>query len=240
MDKIALITGSTRGIGKQIGIDLLHKGYFVYFNFAHDAESAKQLDYELINKYLLENFKIIKANLSSIKGAEILISNINKPLDVLIFNAGITDRTKFGEINLNKWYEVFNVNLNIPFYITQKLKDKINQTGKIIFISSISGLTTDSVSISYGVSKAAINMLVPYLAKEFKDKKITVNSVAPGYIDTSWHITKNKEQIDNIIKKCLANRLGTPEEVSKIVIAIIDNNFINGQCIRCDGGFNII
>ena len=149
----------------------------------------------------------------------------------------MTDRTEFGKITLENWNEVFNLNLTNQFFLVQKLKDKINPNGKIIFISSIAGCTTDSTSIAYGVSKGAIHVLVPYLAKEFADKKITVNAVAPGYIDTDWHKEKSKEQIKRIEKKCLANRLGTVQEVSKAVLSIIDNDFINGQIVRCDGGF---
>jgi 3-oxoacyl-[acyl-carrier protein] reductase len=80
-------------------------------------------------------------------------------------------------------------------------------------------------------------MLVPYLAKEFTDKKITVNAIAPGYIMTDWHKGKSQTQLKRIAKKCLAGRLGTSEEVSKAVLSVIDNDFINGQVIRVDGGF---
>jgi len=238
MIKTALITGSTRGIGKQIGLDLLNKGYFVYFNYANNDLEAENLYHKLKINYN-NKFMIIRANLSSIYEADKLLWQIKDNLDVLVLNAGITDRTPFGDIQVDKWVEVFNVNLNIPFYIIQKLKNKINSNGKIIFISSISGCTTDSVSISYGVSKGAINILVPYLAKEFAEKKITVNSVVPGYIDTDWHKDKPEEQIKRIEKKCLAHRLGTTEEISKVVLSIIENNFINAQIIRVDGGFGL-
>jgi 3-oxoacyl-[acyl-carrier protein] reductase len=129
------------------------------------------------------------------------------------------------------------MNLTIPVFLIQALKDNINQNGKILFISSISGCTTDSTSIAYGVSKGAIHVLVPYLAKEFAPLHITVNAIAPGYIDTNWHIGKSPEQIKRIEKKCLVNRLGTTKEISKAVQSIIDNDFINGQVIKVDGGF---
>lgn len=232
MNKTAFITGSTKGIGKQVGLDLLNKNYFVYFN-GRTEQSCCDLGIELKNK---ENFTILKADLSEIDKIDWIKKQISI-LDVLVLNAGITDRTPFGKVSLYNWQKVFDTNLTVPFFLIQSLKDKIKPNGKIIFISSISGLTTDSVSIAYGVSKAAINMLVPYLAKEFAEKKITVNAVAPGYIDTTWHRSKSKSQLKRIEKKCLANRLGTPEEVSKAVLAIINNNFINGQIIRVDGGF---
>ena len=239
----ALITGSTKGIGKQIGIDLLDKDYFVYFN-GHTQQSIEQLKKEIsyrdCDKDYLPTFNIILQDLSTIE-SNISLGNYfkenNKYLDVLVLNLGITDRTPFGEIKPSEWNKVLETNLSGAFFLIQSLKDNINENGKIIFISSISGCTTDSTSIAYGVSKGAIHILVPYLAKEFADKKITVNAVAPGYIVTEWHKDKSKAQLKRIEKKCLANRLGIPEEVSKVVLAIIDNDFINAQIIRVDGGF---
>jgi len=234
--KIAFVTGSTKGIGRQIGIDLLKQGYYVYFNYANDDLEATHLAEEL---FLYEgNFSIIKANLSDSSGVLNIIFQLPK-VDILVLNAGMTDRTPFGQVLISNWNKVFEMNLTVPFFLVQSLKDKISPNGKIIFISSISGIVPDSVSISYGVSKAAINMLVLYLAKEFANKKITVNAIAPGYTDTTWHSNKSKEQIKRIEKKCLANRLGTVQEVSKAVMSVIDNNFINGQILRCDGGFGL-
>lgn len=232
--KNILITGSTRGIGKQIGLDLLDKNYFVYFN-GHTKKSCHKLKLELgtkkKNNIIVQDFSKMEFNIS--------ISDI-KSLDVLVLNIGITDRTPFGKITFANWQRVFNTNLTIPFFLVQELKDKIKPNGKIIFISSISGCTTDSTSIAYGVSKGAIHVLVPYLAKEFADKKITVNAIVPGYIDTNWHQNKSKAQIKRIEKKHLVNRLGTTKEISKAVMAVIENDFINAQVIRVDGGFGLL
>jgi 3-oxoacyl-[acyl-carrier protein] reductase len=243
--KTALITGSTKGIGRQIGLDLLDKDYFVYFN-GHTHESTKQLkqdiDFRDADTDYLSTFNVIWRDLSTIE-SNITLGNYfkdnNRQLDVLILNLGITDRTSFGNIQSSSWNKVLETNLSGAFFLIQSLKDNINSEGKIIFISSISGIVPDSVSISYGVSKAAINMLVPYLAKEFASKKITVNAIAPGYIDTEWHNSKSKAQIKRITKKCLANRLGTTKEISKAVLSIIDNDFINGQILRVEGAFGL-
>jgi 3-oxoacyl-[acyl-carrier protein] reductase len=231
--KTVLVTGSSQGIGLQIGLDLLKSNYFVYFN-ARTKDSlikmARNWNYEG------SHCDFIPANLSNIKNI-IKITDSIVDLDVLVLNIGITDRTPFEQINVNDWDSVFNTNLKIPFFLVQALRNKIAYNGRIIFISSISGYTTDSTSIHYGVSKGAINHLVPYLAKEFADRKITVNAIAPGYIDTNWHLGKSPEQIKRIESKCLANRLGTVQEISKAVVAIINNDFINAQVIRVDGGF---
>lgn len=234
--KTAFITGSTQGIGRQIGIDLLKKGYFVYFNGRSD-DSITNLEREL---YDYNNYEIIKEDLSIIDNAIDLASDFKAKhitFDVIIFNLGITDRTPFGEVRINKWQEVFDTNLNIPFFMTQTLRNNINKGGKIVFISSISGCTTDSRSIAYGVSKGAIHVLVPYLAKEFAEKKITVNAIVPGYINTNWHKEKLPDQIKRIEEKHLVKRLGTVKEISKAVLSVIDNDFINAQILRIDGGF---
>lgn len=239
--KTALITGSTKGIGREIGLDLLDRGYHVTFNYAHDTKGAELLKKQLNDPRLSRikgDYQIIRADLSDIERIHNIICHIDN-LDVLILNAGITDRTPFGEVLPSNWQKVFDTNLTVPFFLIQALKDKINPNGRIIFISSISGIITDSTSISYGVSKAAINMLVPYLAKEFADKKITVNAVAPGYTMTDWHSKKSKAQIKRIEKKILLKRFSTPAEISSTVLHLIDNGYINGQVIRVDGGFQL-
>ena len=224
--KTAFITGSSKGIGRQIGEDLMKKKVYVYFNGRRTLQ--------MHGSYR----SFITADLSDMKSINKIAKKIDK-LDILILNVGTTDRTEFGNITLENWNSVLDLNLTNQFFLIQKLKDKMQANGRIIFISSISSIVPDSVSIAYGVSKAAVNALVMYLAKEFANKKITVNAIAPGYIDTDWHREKPKDQIERIAKKCLAKRLGTTEEISKAVQAIIDNDFINGQVIRVDGGFGL-
>lgn len=235
--KTALITGSTKGIGKQIGLDLLAKGCFVIFN-SHTQESANQLSKELEETNYSHQNLIYVEDLSKYNSA-MDFSTVFKNIDYLIWNTGITDRTAFGNISIDNWNKVFEANLTVPFFVIQELKDRINNGGKIILISSILGIIPESVSISYGVSKAAINMMVPYLAKEFKEKLITVNAIAPGFVDTDWHKNKSPEQIKRIKEKCLANRFATTVEISKLALTIIDNDYINGQIIRIDGGYGL-
>ena len=232
--KTAIVVGSSRGIGKQIGIDLLRKGYFVFFN-GRDENTLSELSKELAHRGYAA-FGLIKADCSKIENIDSLLM---EKVSVIVWNVGMTDRTSFGEITPKSWKEVFEANVDAPLFYLQAMKNNISLNGKIILISSILGIEPKSRSISYGVSKAAINMLVPYLAKEFSNKNITVNAVAPGFINTSWHEGKTEEQLKKIMNECLAERLGTVEEVSKVVMSIIDNDFINAQVIRVDGGYGL-
>jgi len=229
----AFITGSTSGIGKQIGIDLLNSNYFVYFHGTSVEKSNK------IKSMLTDNtnYNIIISDLNN--NIEYINKHI-KNIDILILNAGITDRTPFGLITKDNWDKVLNINFTNQFFLIQALKDKINKNGRIIFISSILSKIPRGSSISYAVSKSAINTVVPYLAKEFASKNITVNSICPGFIeDTNWHDGKSTEQIDRIKKQILLKRFGKTKEVSSLVQEIIKNQYINGSIINITGGYGI-
>lgn len=230
--KKVLITGGTKGIGKAIAYALSGKNTQLFLNYFNDEESAKQTQKEI------QNTVLIKANLSTFKETYKIFNRIEK-LDYVIFNVGITDRTPFGNIQIEQWDKVFRTNLTIPFFMIQSLKNRINENGRIIFITSISGSIPDSVSISYGVSKASANMLVKYLAKEFAPKKITVNAIAPAYTMTDWHCNKTKAQIERISQKNLLKRFAKPEEIAKSVMMVIENDYITGQVISVDGGFGL-
>jgi len=233
-NKIALITGGTKGIGRAIANALTKQNVHLFINYANDEDSAKKTKREL-------KATIIQADMSKYIGFNKFLIDIRKmkKLDYLILNVGITDRTPFGKINFYNWDKVFRTNLTIPFMLVQALKNRINENGKIVFISSISGIIPDSSSISYGVSKASINMLVKYLAKEFAPKKITVNAIAPAYVNTGWHVSKSKAQIKRIEQKNLLKRFAEPEEIAKAVMMVIENDYITGQTIQVDGGFGL-
>jgi 3-oxoacyl-[acyl-carrier protein] reductase len=230
--KIALITGGTRGIGRAIAYELWHRDVRLFLNYANDEESAKQTLLEL------PKIQLLQADMSTFEGANKVYNKINK-IDYVILNVGITDRTPFGAVSIQDWDKVFRTNLSIPFFLLQALKDKINKNGRIVFITSISGIVPDSVSICYGVSKASENMLVQYLAKEFAPKKITVNAIAPGYVMTDWHRNKTGDQMERIANKTLLKRFASPEEIAKAVMMLIENDYITGQIIRVDGGFGL-
>ena len=158
------------------------------------------------------------------------------PVDILILNAGITDRSKFGEITRTEWDRVVKFNLTDPFFLVQNTE--INPDGRIIFISSVLAEMPHSSSISYPVTKAAINAMVKNLVKHFAADRTTVNAVVPGFIDTDWHKSKSIETLGNIKNRIALNRFGTVVEVSSLVLQIIENGYINGQVLTVDGGYD--
>lgn len=239
MDKVAVVTGGTRGIGKNIVIDLVHKGYRVIVNYSKSDEAAAELLNELPE--YKDKIRLLKADLSHKDSLQYFLDRIDEytgTIDVLILNCGATSRDELKNVSFETWEHVMNVNLNIPFFIVQKLENKINNKGRIIFISSVLGVKPDSLSIQYGVSKAAIISLTQYLVKYFIGRSITVNSVSPGFVDTEWQKSKPEDIRNRIINKIPAKRFASTQEISDTCMFLINNGYITGQNIIVDGGYS--
>lgn len=224
----ALVTGSTKGIGNAIADILVKNGYVVLRN---GREKNTQCD------------NYIQADLSDIEGVEKLVTGVSKytnRLDCIVFNAGATCRKSFKDIEYKEWQKVMDTNVNIPFMLAQQFYDFMTENGNIIFISSAMGLKPHATSIPYGVSKAAVNMMAQCLVREFASKKIRVNVVCPGFIDTEWQKEKPEWLREKIVNKTAMNRFGTPQEVAKTCMSICENSYINGAIISVDGGYDLM
>lgn len=134
---------------------------------------------------------------------------------------------------------VMNANLNMPFFLIQQLAEHMAEYGNIIFISSVLSLQPHATSIPYGVSKAAVNMLAQCLVKEFIERKIRVNVICPGFIDTEWQKEKPSWLREKIIEKVAMKRFGTPEEIADICVSLCRNTYINGAIVTVDGGYDM-
>lgn len=238
INKYALVTSSTSGIGKAIGKILLKHGYYVFFNYSKNEENREKLENEIVD--YKRQYSIIKADLSDYNSIDILFNKIIKITDVLdcvVLNTGITNRNTFENININQWNIIMDTNLNIPFFIVQRFSKMIKNDGRIIFIGSVLGILPHAISISYAVSKAGLHMLAKSLVKVFKDRNITVNVIAPGFIDTDWQLSKDPDHRKRIENKIALGRFGKPEEVAEICMSVVENQYINGAVINIDGGY---
>ena len=235
----AIVTGGTRGIGKQICIDLLRKGYFVITNYSNDDSSAEACRSEF-SKYSghFEVIKIDQANLIDLENFVSFIGDRTKEIHCIVCNTGTTLKKAFGATTNNEWEKIFMVNLHSHFYLIRDLNALIQNNAKIIFIGSMLAELPHATSLAYGVSKAAIHALAKNLVKEFSEREITVNIIAPGFVETAWQKDKPLEIRKNIYNKTAMKRFATVEEVSMACMMILENNFINGATISVDGGYN--
>lgn len=240
MKKYALVTASTKGIGKAIGKVLLEKDYYVFFNYANNDVNASLFEKELLA--YKDKYFIIKADLSKYEGIDILINcitSVTSSIDCIILNAGDTCKVPFNEIRPEQWEKVIATNVNIPFFTIQKMDHLLKDNGRIIFISSHLGVFPHATSIPYSVSKAANIMLARSLVKVYKSRGITVNAVAPGFVNTDWHKTKESDHKKRIENKIALGRFAYPEEIASICAHIIENEYLNGAVLQIDGGYDM-
>ncbi len=240
-EKYAIVTGSTKGIGRAIAIALLQNGYHVIMNYATD-DIAYQTFLEENQKYK-NKIDCIKLNLNTYENAMEFckkVLQITQKIDVFILNCGVTEKSEFGKIDKSAWENAMNINLNCPFYLIQGLNSCLRNSsaGRIILISSIMGKYPHSTSLVYNVSKAAVISLCKSLVKYFCENQITVNCICPGFIDTPYHKDRPIESYNRICKKIALHRFGTAEEVASICMEIIKNQYINGASIDIHGGYD--
>jgi len=232
--KYALVTGSTKGIGYAITKKLMKSGYFVYMNYANDDTTANAIDLPK------DMHRIIRADLSTENGAEILTSSIKDEknnLDCIVLNAGATCRKTFNDVTYADWSTVMNANVTIPFFLCKELSPLTNEHGSIIFIGSDLGIYPHAISTVYSVSKAATHMLARSLVKEFANRNIRGNAIAPGFIETDWQKDRPEWLREKIENKIAQKRFGTPEEVADACMCLIGSTYINGAIIQVDGGY---
>ena len=234
---IILISGASRGIGRQIAIDLSQTGYTVIANYNKSEQSAKELQTKF-------NIDIFQADIS--KGTEIkqltdyVLKKYGK-IDVLINNAGISQTKLFTDITDEDWNQMINTNLYSAFKLTQKCLPNMihNKSGSIINISSMWGQVGASCESLYSITKAGIDAMTKSLAKELGPSGIRVNSIAPGFIDTDMNKCYSKEDVQGIISETPLEKIGHPSDISKCIKWLIEDQFTTGQIISINGGLVI-
>lgn len=242
MKKTALITGGTKGIGKAVAERLLIENWNIVITYSVDDEVAKNTlqDFEsLYPRVSIEVLKVDCGNLKSINTLENFLIKNSITLDAILFNAGTTDRASFEDMQIENWLRVFDVNVNFPVFLLQRIEKKLNDGASIVFTGSLMGIYPHSVSLSYGVTKSAVHALVKNLVKVFGSRKIRVNAIAPGFVDTDWQKRKPDEVRRSINNKIALKRFCDPVELADAFWFMISNNYINGEILTIDGGYSM-
>jgi 3-oxoacyl-[acyl-carrier protein] reductase len=227
------VSGASRGIGKEIAINFAKKGFNVV------GTSRSDFDFNLD----LDNLKPIKLDITNrddVHDCFDWLKSKNLLPDILVNNAGITSDQLFIRMKDEEWDNVIETNLTGTFNLSKVfIKNMIkNKFGRIINITSISGLMGNPGQVNYSSSKAALTGFTKSLAKEVGSRNITVNSVAPGYIETDMTSFLEDETRMNIIKNIPLGRIGKVDDVSELVMFLASDeaSYITGQTISVDGG----
>lgn len=242
MNKVVIVTGASRGIGRDIATTLAKKGYIVIANYNKSENKAIELQQNLEKENInIDIFKADVSNRDEVKKLVQFVINKYKKIDCVINNAGIDQVKMFLDITDADWNNMISNNLNSVFYMCQEVLPYMihEKNGVIINISSIWGVTGASCESHYAVSKAGVDALTKSLAKEMGPSNIRINSIAPGFIDTEMNNNLNEEEKQEIKEEIPLQKIGKVEDVSRTVEWIIEDEYITGQVISVNGGWLI-
>lgn len=241
MNKVALITGATRGIGREIALTLSKEGFDIAINFRKENEELEDLktDIESNNVKCLT----VKGDVSVFEDCERFVKetiDFYGKIDVLVNNAGITKDMLLARMKKEDFEQVIDVNLIGTFNVTKNVISYMMKAraGRIINISSVVGVSGNAGQTNYSASKAGVIGFTKSLAKELSSRNILVNSVAPGFIETAMTEVLSDDVKAEIAKMVPLKRMGNPQDVAKVVkfLASDDSSYITGQVINVDGG----
>lgn len=240
--KIAIVTGASRGIGREVAKELAESGITVIANYNKSEEEAKKLQQELEE----QNFKleIVKADVSKREDVKKLVEyTIEKhgKIDILINNAGISEYKLFTDETDEDWDKLINTNLYSAFAMSQEVIPNMvhNKKGCIINISSIWGIVGGSLEVLYSISKAGLDGMTKALAKELGPSNIRVNSIAPGMINTKMNSKFTEKEIEEIKEEIPLEKIGEPSDIAKCVKWLVKDTYTTGQVISINGGWII-
>lgn len=242
MEKVVIVTGASRGIGREIARQLARNNMKVIANYNQSEKEAKELKEELEKENIM--IDIVKADITRREEAKKLVQfalqKYNK-IDILINNAGISEYKLFTDETDEDWKLIMDTNLYSAFVMSQEVIPNMihNKVGCIINISSIWGVTGASLEVLYSTSKAGLNGMTKALAKELGPSNIRVNAIAPGIIQTSMNNKFSKEELEEIKEEIPLEKIGKTEDIAKCVKWLIEDNYTTGQIISINGGWEI-
>lgn len=236
INRLALVTGGTRGIGKAIALLLKDKGYKIVSNYYGNDKNASQFEQA-------HQIPVCKWNVGDYKACEQGIKEVEAkwgPIDILVNNAGITQDAMFHKMAFEQWNQVIQVNLTSCFNMARAVIEGMRERGfgRIINISSINGQKGQLGQTNYAAAKAGLIGFTKALALEAASKGVTVNAVTPGYIETDMVSAVPEEVVQKIVRQIPVARLGKPEEIANAVafLACDSAGFITGSTLSINGG----
>ena len=239
--EVALVTGASRGIGKQIALDLLNSNCLVIGTYASDESSANSCreDFRIYG----DRFELIKKDVSIKSNINYIFDHAHskwgKGVEMLVNNAGILKQGVFSELSANQWSQTLKVNLEAPFLLCQEFLKRCENKGSIVNIASIGGQTGGDKAPDYAASKAAIISLTRSIARIGSESNVRSNAVSPGWILTDIFSEKQLKNLKIEAKSQIPlGRMGSPVEVSKAVMFLLSDeaSYITGHCLNVNGG----
>ncbi len=237
MAKIALVTGGTRGIGASIAMALKDKGYKVASNYAGNDERAKQFSESSgipVYKFDVSDYAQCEAGVRRIE------EDMGGTIDILVNNAGITRDGTLHRMDHASWQAVIDTNLGSCYNMCHLVIDGMRERGfgRIVNVGSINGQAGQYGQVNYAAAKSGIHGFTKALAQEGASKGITVNAIAPGYVDTDMVRAVPENVLEKIIKGIPVGRLGRAEDIARTVVFLVDDDasFITGSTISVNGG----
>ena len=236
MARVAVVTGGTRGIGEAISVALKNAGYVVAANYAGNDEKAKEFSARTgiaVYKFDVSDFNAVKEGIAQIT-ADL------GPVDVVVNNAGITRDGVLQRMTPEQWNDVIATNLTSCFNLCRNVIDGMRERGfgRIVNIGSVNGQAGQYGQVNYAAAKSGIHGFTKALAQEGAAKGITVNAIAPGYIDTDMVRAVPPNVLEKIVARIPVGRLGKAEEIAKAVLYLVDddNGFMTGSTLSVNGG----
>ena len=239
--KIAIVTGASRGIGKAIALELARQGIFVVINYNGSKEKAEEALRTIQNEG--GDGVIYQCNVADFEACKTFIEDIVSTygrIDILVNNAGITKDGLLMRMSEADFSEVVDINLKGTFHCIHHVARPMlkQKSGRIINLASVVALHGNAGQVNYAASKAGIIGMTKSAAKELASRHITVNAIAPGFIQTPWHENRTQESYDRINRKIALHRFGEIKDVADMAYSILTNHYMNGSIVDIHGGYD--